>query len=48
MMLLFTLMEEFASPEEVRAWLDEHDITSDAGVEELITWLRQRRTDRSG
>jgi len=34
MMLLFVLMEEFAAPEEVRAWLDEHDITTDAGVEE--------------
>ena len=48
MMLLFVLMEEVASPEEVRAWLDEHDITTDAGVDELIRWLRQLRRDRAG
>jgi hypothetical protein len=47
-MLLFVLMEELASPEEVRAWLDEHDITTDGGIDDLITWLRQRRADRSG
>ena len=48
MMLLFVLMEELASPEEVRAWLDDHDITTDGGIDDLITWLRQRRADRSG
>jgi hypothetical protein len=46
MMLLFAMIEEFASPEEVRVWLDEHDVATDAGVDALITWLRQRRSDR--
>jgi hypothetical protein len=44
MMLLFCLIEEVLAPEQIREWLDAHDISTDAGIEELIAWLRARRS----
>jgi hypothetical protein len=42
-MLLFALVEEMATPADVREWMDSHDVSTDEGIETLITWLRQRR-----
>lgn len=45
MMLLFALVEEFVTPEDVRLWEMVHDIGTDDGIEQLISWLRQARDD---
>lgn len=45
-MLLFALIEEYVTPEEVRQWIDTHDLAGDDGVEQIIAWLRQSRTAR--
>lgn len=42
-MLLFSLVEEIVTPEQTRAWMQGHDLSTDDGVEQLITWLRERR-----
>lgn len=42
-MLLFSLVEGFVDPADVRAWMDRHDVQTDAGVEAMIGWLRRRR-----
>jgi hypothetical protein len=42
-MLLFGLVEELVTPDDVREWTLGHDVSSDDGVEALISWLRQRR-----
>lgn len=44
MMLLFVLVEELASPDDVREWLADHDLRDDADIEQMITWLRGRRS----
>jgi hypothetical protein len=44
MMLLFALVESYVAPADVRAWMDDHDIGDEAGIEELIAWLRLRRS----
>lgn len=43
MMLLFALMEEYVESAEVRSWFDDHDISDEPGIEELIAWLRLKR-----
>jgi hypothetical protein len=43
MMLLFVLVEGLADPADVRDWLEGHDIRTDAGVEQIIAWLRGLR-----
>ncbi len=48
MMLLLSMAEGTVSPEEVRAWFDAHDADSPEGVEDLITWLRVRRSESGG
>ncbi|MGH8981098.1 MAG: hypothetical protein ACRDWE_08765 [Acidimicrobiales bacterium] len=45
-MLLFALVEEIVAPVDVRRWLDVHDVSTDGGIEELITWLRETRRAR--
>jgi hypothetical protein len=40
-MLLFALSEELVSPDEVQAWVADHDVSSEGGVEEMIAWLRR-------
>lgn len=47
MMLLFALMEDVVTPADVRSWMDGHDIGSDEGIEALIGWLRQRRSEQA-
>jgi hypothetical protein len=47
-MLLLSLVEELVSPAEVRRWMDDHDVSSDEGIEQLIGWLRQRRSGTDG
>jgi len=42
-MLLFALVEEMATPSDMREWMAGHDVTTDDGIEELIAWLRERR-----
>ena len=42
-MLLFALVEEMATPADVREWMAANDVTTDEGVEALIVWLRERR-----
>jgi hypothetical protein len=42
-MLLFALVEQFVTPEDVRDWTAAHDLSGDDGVEALIAWLRQAR-----
>lgn len=46
MMLLFSMVEELVTPDEVRDWLADHDLAPDEGIEELITWLRGVRRSR--
>jgi hypothetical protein len=43
LVMLFALTEEAVSPEELRAWMADHDIDSEEGVEATIAWLRQFR-----
>ncbi len=43
MMLLFALAYEQLTPDEAKAWLDDHDVTADEGLEAMISWLRQFR-----
>ena len=45
MMLLFVLIEELASSNAVRDWLEGHDVHSDAGIEQMIAWLRGLRSE---
>jgi hypothetical protein len=42
-MLLFALVDRQLSPEQAQEWLDEHDVESDVGLTQMITWLRQFR-----
>jgi hypothetical protein len=42
-MLLFALVDRQLTPEQTQEWLDEHDVESDEGLTEMITWLRQFR-----
>jgi hypothetical protein len=42
-MLLFALSEELVSPEVLQAWIEEHEVDTDGGVEAMIAWLRQFR-----
>jgi hypothetical protein len=46
MMLLFALVEQYISPDEVREWTAAHDVSGDDGVEAMIAWLREARRDR--
>ncbi len=39
-MLLFALSERMLTPEMAAAWIAEHDLDADTGVEEMIRWLR--------
>ena len=43
MMLLFALVEQIVTPAQIRAWTVTHDLSDEAGVEELIAWLRAAR-----
>lgn len=42
-MLLFALSERMITPDHVEAWMAEHDVDADDGVEEMIGWLRRFR-----
>jgi hypothetical protein len=42
-MLLFALSERMITPDEANAWIAGHDLDSDEGVEEMISWLRVLR-----
>jgi len=42
-MLLFALVDRQLTPEEAKAFIDEHDIDSDEGLLEMLRWLRQFR-----
>jgi hypothetical protein len=42
-MLLFALTDELVSPDDVQAWIADHDVDSEDGVEAMIAWLRQFR-----
>ena len=44
-MLLFALSERLLQPERAAQWIAEHDLDSDAGVEQIIAWLRQFRPE---
>jgi len=44
MMLLFTLAEGLVEPSDVARWLGERDLTDDGQIEEILVWLRERRT----
>lgn len=48
MMLLLSMTDETVTAEQVRDWFAFHDADSDRGVEELIGWLRERRSERRG
>lgn len=43
MMLLFALLYEQLTPDDAKAWLDDHDVDSDEGLDLIISWLRQFR-----
>lgn len=45
MMLLFGLVEGIVTPEDLRSWLDGNDASTDAGIEDMIGWLRRRRQE---
>jgi hypothetical protein len=42
-MLLFALVDRQLSPEQAQEWIDEHDLESDEGLTQMITWLREFR-----
>jgi hypothetical protein len=42
-MLLFALTEKMLNPDELCAWLTDHDATSEAGLEDFLSWLRSFR-----
>ena len=42
-MLLFALSERMITPEVANAWMPNHDLATDEGLEALIAWLRQFR-----
>jgi hypothetical protein len=44
-MLLFALSERLVQPEDAEAWIAQHDLDTDAGVEQMISWLRQFRPE---
>jgi hypothetical protein len=46
-MLLFALSERMITPESANAWIADHDIGTDEGLEALIAWLRQFRPPRT-
>jgi hypothetical protein len=39
-MLLFALSERMIVPDQAETWIASHDLDQDAGVEEMISWLR--------
>src|ERR1700728_4221783 len=39
-MLLFALSERMIDPDDANAWISQHDLESDEGIEEMISWLR--------
>jgi hypothetical protein len=43
MMLLFALAYEQLTPDDAKAWLDDHDLTGDKDLEAMISWLRPFR-----
>jgi hypothetical protein len=42
-MLLFALTEKLLTPDQLSEWLADHDATSEAGLEEFLSWLRSFR-----
>lgn len=42
-MLLFALVDRQLTSEEAQEWLQDHDVDSDQGLHQMITWLRQFR-----
>lgn len=44
-MLLFALSERLVQPDSAASWIAGHDLDSDTGVEQMITWLRQFRPE---
>jgi hypothetical protein len=42
-MLLFALSARMITPDEANAWIADHDLDHDEGVEEMIAWLRELR-----
>ncbi|MDQ6614495.1 MAG: hypothetical protein M3083_07060 [Actinomycetota bacterium] len=46
LMLLFALVHQQLTPEAAKAWLDQHDVDRDEGIEAMIGWLRQFRPPR--
>lgn len=46
MMLMYSLVEETVDPAQVRDFVDGHDVTTDEGVEDVIAWLRRKRSER--
>jgi hypothetical protein len=43
MMLLFALAYDQLTPDDAKAWLDDHDVSGDDGLESMISWLRRFR-----
>lgn len=44
-MLLFALSERLVQPDSAAQWIAAHDLDSDTGLEQMITWLRQFRPE---
>jgi hypothetical protein len=42
-MLLFALSERMVTSDEANAWIADHDLDDDEGVEQMIAWLRVLR-----
>jgi hypothetical protein len=42
-MLLFALVYEQLTPDDAKAWLNDHDVGTADGVETMISWLRRFR-----
>ena len=42
-MLLFALSERMIDPDEANEWIAQHDLESEDGIEEMISWLRLLR-----
>jgi hypothetical protein len=39
-MLLFAMVDGQLHPDDARAWLEEHDVDSDEGLDRMLAWLR--------
>jgi hypothetical protein len=42
-LLLFALVDRQLTPEQAQEWIEGHDLDSDEGLTQMLTWLREFR-----